>query len=274
MQRLSLQFKDKPVASIFQQGDSKIVQLSFPAGQTLAKHKAAHTLALMVLQGKIELTVEDEPVSLAALDLVVVDANVEHSVFAIEQSIVALILMPVAATSGHDLAQPHSLEHENAYMNPQLIEQVAEELRPLTRDHIELCKTIDAVQTVSDQGGLHAALQLIDEELKSHFVVEEEYVFPVMALHLGGLDVGPVARLLEEHGKIRKLSSEANQLFEVFARQPDDHVLALLDQKWHELAQALLNHLGKEDSHLFPMASRLFTPEQKQAIGEALRKAL
>jgi len=38
------------------------------------------------------------------------------------------------------------------------------------------------------------------------------------------------------------------------------------------ISKTLLNHLGKEDSHLFPMASRLLTAEEKAAIAAELEQ--
>ena len=272
MQRLSLQFNEKPVQSILQQDNHKVIQLSFEAGQTLVKHETGNTLMLVVLQGAIHFTVEGQTQRLDALDMLVVEPHKEHNVEAIEKSIVLLILLADAASYGEHAAKEQPLDHENAYQNPQLIEQIAEELRPLTQDHIELCKTIEAVHGVADQAALQRALDQISDELKRHFVAEERHVFPLMAKHVGGVDVGPVARLLEEHEKIRKLSKDANTLYQVFSTKPDAHVAELLEQKWRDLSRTLLNHLGKEDSHLFPMASRLFTADEKAALALALRE--
>ncbi len=271
MQKLSLQFKEQPVQSIFKHDNNKFVQLSFEAGQTLANHKTANTLALVVVEGKVHFGHDSQTHMLEALDMVVVEPNQEHSVEALERSIVLLVLLAETKTFSQESPSTQPLDHENAYRNPDLIELVAEELRPLTRDHIALCQSIEAVTTMADKSTIKNVLDQISEELKHHFVAEEKYVFPLMSKHLGGGDVGPVARLLEEHEKIRNLSAQANAIFEVYDTKPDDHVQELLKVKWQDLSRALLNHLGKEDSHLFPMASRLFTPEEKASIAVALK---
>lgn len=56
----------------------------------------------------------------------------------------------------------------------------------------------------------------------------------------------------------------------VYQELGDEHVQSLLLNQVAELSRSLLNHLGKEDSHLFPMASRLLTAQEKTAIAKEL----
>jgi hemerythrin-like domain-containing protein len=166
-------------------------------------------------------------------------------------------------------AEP-SLEHENALMNPKLIENVAPQLRPFVEDHIKICKVLDSAKGTIKKETVEAVLQVVGEEIDHHFVAEEELLFPRMGKHVGGTDVGPVARLIEEHHKIRNLYRELQETFDVFVKQDSERTRTSLNEKMEELFITLLNHLGKEDSHIFPMASRLLTEDEKNAVAEGL----
>ncbi|MCL6443808.1 MAG: hemerythrin domain-containing protein [Alicyclobacillus sp.] len=272
MEKFSLKFRDKPVQSILQRGESKFVQLSFKPGQGLTKHRAPLALTVVVLTGRVLFTVDDKTEVLEASEMLTVDPAVEHAIEAVEKSTVLLVLTPdVKQVEAPVSVANRPLEHENVYRHPELIEQIAPELRALVEDHMEVCKTLESVVHTPDQETIRTALWAIKGELDSHFVAEEEVLFPRMAAHVGGMDVGPVARLIEEHAHIRRLHAEAEELMTAWEQTGDEHAQSLLSEKVAELSRALLNHLGKEDSHLFPMASRLMTAEEKSVIAIELK---
>lgn len=286
MEKMSLQFRDKPVQSLAKRGESKFVQLSFDPGQGLTRHRAPLALTVVVLTGAVRFTVGDDEELLRASEMVMLDPNVEHAIAGVEKSTVLLVLTPPGAeteTGSEDTSSHHpgedaastgsersGLEHDNAYRNPALLEQIAPEIRPLVEDHIEVCGALEAVAAIPDLPTITSTVRLVGQELSRHFVVEETSLFPRMAAYVGGVDVGPVARLLEEHQHIRHLHQEAQSLLSAFEELGDDHVRTLLNAKVQELSRTLLNHLGKEDSHLFPMASRLLTQEEKSAVAAEL----
>lgn len=271
MERISLSFKEKLVSGVATVEGCKFVQLSMEKGQGLTKHKAPHVLNFIVLSGRVRFALGDDDNILETSDMITVEPGLEHEVEALEKSVALLILVPKApvfqATTQN--AEP-ALDHENAFMNPKLIENVAPELRPLVEDHIEVCRILDEAKGKVVKDKVQAAIEIVGEELDHHFVAEEELLFPRMAKHVGGMDVGPVARLIEEHRKIRRLHGEAKEIFDQYLKDESGHVESLLGEKMKDLTHALLNHLGKEDSHLFPMASRLMTDEEKKAIAEGL----
>lgn len=274
MKRNSLSFKEKLVSPVTKVEDCNFVQLSMQPGQGLTKHRTPHHLNLLVLSGRILFTLGDEEIELNASEMITVEPNLEHAVEAIEKSVALLMLVPVPKAQAAETTKSteFALEHENAFMHPELMEMVAPELRPLVEDHIEVCQVLESVKGDVDSEKVLEVLRVIGKELNHHFVAEEELLFPVMAKHVGGIDVGPVARLIEEHQKIRRLHGEAQELLDIYTKQENDHMEALLGEKMKELSRSLLNHLGKEDSHLFPMASRLLTDEEKKAIAEGLPK--
>lgn len=275
MEKFSLEFRDRPVQSIVQRGESKFVQLSFEPGQGLTKHRAPLALTVVVLTGQVLFTVGEQSEYLKASEMLTLDPAVEHAIEAVDQSTVLLILTPLA--TGKEKPLPASeeavrpLEHENVFKHPELIEQIAVELRPLVTDHIELCKTLEATARTLNEETIRTMLSTIKEELESHFVAEEEVLFPRVAAHVGGMDVGPVARLMDEHAYIRDLYKNAESLMSDCGQMRNAHSWTLLKNQVAELSRVLLNHLGKEDSRLFPMASRLLTPEEKAAVAVELK---
>lgn len=113
---------------------------------------------------------------------------------------------------------------------------------------------------------------VIGLELTRHFVYEEEILFPQLAQHLGGADVGPVPKLLKEHQQVRELHKILSAWDAAAPSQDRDDIQRLLVKRLRELARLLWNHIEKEDSHLFTMASRILTPEEKAAVGEEIER--
>lgn len=264
MNKVSFAFQEQNVKSVLQHGEGKFVQLSLNPGEGLTKHRTPHHLAVIVLRGVIRFSLGGETEELSAQEMVTVEPKVEHAVEAVEQSIVLLVIMPqyeapMVPTAGY------AVDHENAYQNPALLDTIIPELRSLVDDHIELCKLLS--QHAEDHfEEIPPLLKAVARELDTHFLAEEEVVFPPVALHTGGKDVGPIPRLLDEHHRIRNLHREATQILSLAQSQADPHAEELLKEKIIELSTQLLNHLGKEDSHLFPMAGRLLTEDEKKEI--------
>lgn len=274
MEKISLQFRDKQVQCVLQRDETKFIQLSLAPHKGLTKHRTPHNLAVLVLTGKVLFTIEEQSFVLEASEMLAVDPGVEHAIEGIEQSTVLLVLTPdfKLSESAPVLPRTQTSEHENAYRHPELIEHIAPELRPLVDDHIALCKVLEATASVPHEREIRSALEMIQTELQTHFVAEEQVVFPRIAAHVGGQDVGPVARLLAEHAHIRRLYAEARELLKTWEETGDAHIHELVADKIQQLSASLLNHLGKEDSHLFPMASRLLSQEEKAAVANELQE--
>jgi quercetin dioxygenase-like cupin family protein len=94
MNTYPLVFREHFVQLIKENNAYKAVQLSFPQGKILEKHKTSSHLLLVVVSGQIQVNA-DEDVLLQADHLVSLEPNVEHSVEAMEDSIILLILTPV-----------------------------------------------------------------------------------------------------------------------------------------------------------------------------------
>jgi quercetin dioxygenase-like cupin family protein len=68
---------DKPVGTI--------TLFAFDAGQKLSEHTAPYDAVVQVLDGRAELTISGEQVSVAAGELVIMPGNVPHAVTAAER---------------------------------------------------------------------------------------------------------------------------------------------------------------------------------------------
>jgi hemerythrin-like domain-containing protein/quercetin dioxygenase-like cupin family protein len=273
MQKFSLEFKDRSVQSLFTSGEAKVVLASFEPGQGLTKHMAKHTVNLIVLTGKIKLTVKGEVQELNAHEMVIVEPATEHAIEAIEKSTLLMNLIPEPDSTQANAAGPGegaALKHTTAFDQPDLIDKVAPELRCFVEDHIEVCQALHRAKQAFDIEQYQSTLKIVGEELNRHFVYEEEILFPRLNKVLGGADVGPVPRLLQEHEKIRSVYCSVSDLVERY--QSDKNAQGPLETQMHNLVELLWSHVGKEDNHLFPMAGRLLSAEDKKAVEREVKE--
>ena len=86
-----LESADHPVAKSFHVGDKfKVLIFGFKKGMKLEDHEAKHPTKLLVLEGDIMYHAEKKDIRLKEYDEIDIPANVEHSVGALEESIVLL----------------------------------------------------------------------------------------------------------------------------------------------------------------------------------------
>lgn len=71
---------------------SREIRILFKKGQLMKEHKAGFPIAVEVHQGTITFGVEGKELDLKAGDLIYLEANVPHNLFAVEDSIVRLTL--------------------------------------------------------------------------------------------------------------------------------------------------------------------------------------
>ena len=262
MKKYELTFRDQMVQPLLEIDGNRVVLLSLTEGKGLSKHKNDHNLWLLVLSGKIQFYADDDTVVLGAGEGALVKASSEHSLEALVESRVVLHLL---AAETHFEREP---DHVTAYDHPELLEQIAPEIRSLVEDHIELHKLLLRIGKNSDANEYKAVLAAVGDELNRHFVYEEEILFPRLGRYLGGADVGPVPKLLKEHQEIRQLHSDCSERFLHLDEVPE--APRELAARMSALKELLVQHMSKEDSHLFTMASRLLSSEDKAAIAREL----
>mgnify|MGYP001251090913 FL=1 len=97
-------FEEAPAKPVLDNGVSKVVQFSFPKGKGLPKHQTTSDILVFVLQGKIRFVAEQNEAELAAGHLVSLEKQVEHSIEALEDSVVVLVLTP--SPQKHSIMKP------------------------------------------------------------------------------------------------------------------------------------------------------------------------
>jgi len=132
-------------------------------------------------------------------------------------------------------------------------------------------------RSIQDTGKVHA--EELDRMLdffrnfadRCHHAKEEELLFVKMqerGMPVGG---GPIAVMLLEHDEGRqRVKAVAEALPQ--AREGDAAAIASVRDSLSAYVQLLRAHIDKEDNVLYPMADRLFAPEDQQALTEAFEK--
>lgn len=268
MKQFNLGFQDSRFRPLFESGNNKIVQVSLPVNYRIDKHQKDQHLTIIALSGKVQVETGGQKVELTPSNMLVIEPKQEHALFALEESIVLLVLMQKVADVFDEVVMEENCELTSIYTNPEKIELIAPELRSFVEDHVEVCKALEVAKGSFNYENYESALNLIGDELKRHFVYEEEIFFPKWGPYLGGNDVGPVPKLIKEHKKIREMHKKILPLMDQWKVEP--HVQTDLVDKMEKLSYFLLKHIEKEDTHLFPMASRLLSAEDKTAIAKEL----
>jgi hemerythrin-like domain-containing protein len=151
----------------------------------------------------------------------------------------------------------------------------------LKHEHKIILKVLDAVrheaQDVGDTGKLHVEKlgKILDFFRvfvdRCHHGKEEEYFFPTMEKRGIPADKGPIPVMLHEHvggrNAVKAISEaleRANQGNAASTEAVATH-LAILDEH-------LRSHIDKENEVLFPMADKVFTAEDQQALVASFEK--
>jgi hemerythrin-like domain-containing protein len=103
---------------------------------------------------------------------------------------------------------------------------------------------------------------------RCHHGKEEKYLFPMLATHGYGPEMGPVAVMLNEHEQgrafIRAMAAAVDTddaaSPAAFARAADGYVMLLS------------GHIQKEDGILFKIADQVLSPEDQQAVTEGFER--
>lgn len=103
MQTYSLHYSDTFIEPILDNVFTKVIKFSFEKGKELQKHKTSSDILVTVLEGHIRFQAEEE-ITLKAGDMVTLDKYIEHSIVALEKSVVLVVLTP--SPSFHSIFKP------------------------------------------------------------------------------------------------------------------------------------------------------------------------
>lgn len=103
-----------------------------------------------------------------------------------------------------------------------------------------------------------------------HNTKEEEHLFPLIEERGVSRDGGPLAVMLQEHEQSRELLAELKPLVEAYAKGNGD--LAAVKRVYAVYINLLKDHFWKENDILYPMAQRVMTPEDGDAVVAGIEK--
>jgi len=106
---------------------------------------------------------------------------------------------------------------------------------------------------------------------KCHHAKEEGYLVPKMEERGISRESKPISFMLKEHIRGReKVKAIAEALPK--AKRGDSSAIKSLKDNLSTYVQLLRGHIDREDNILFPMADRILTPEDQEALAEAFEK--
>jgi hemerythrin-like domain-containing protein len=104
-----------------------------------------------------------------------------------------------------------------------------------------------------------------------HHAKEEKRLFVKMNERGMPLNAGPLAVMLREHEEGRRMVRSAADALPLAARG-DKRALQALKEGLAGYVDLLRAHIDKEDNILYPMADKLFTPDDQKALAEAFAR--
>jgi len=151
----------------------------------------------------------------------------------------------------------------------------------LKHEHKIVLKVLDAVkreaQAIADTGQVW--VERLDKILdffrvfvdRCHHGKEEEYLFPKMQERGLPADKGPIPVMLHEHAGGRNTVQAISEAL-ARAKQGDISAPAAVAAYLALLDEHLRGHIDKENEVLFPMADKMLTPGDQQALVAAFEK--
>ncbi len=151
----------------------------------------------------------------------------------------------------------------------------------LRHEHKIILKVLEAVrheaQAIADTGkfnveNLNKMLDFFRVFVdQCHHGKEEEYLFPTMEKRGIPADKGPIPVMLHEHiGGRNAVQAISEALAQV--RQGDVEATGTVAVNLAILDEHLRSHIDKENEVLFPLADKVFTPEDQQTLVASFEK--
>ena len=125
---------------------------------------------------------------------------------------------------------------------------------------------------LDERQAVEAALRYFRESGPRHTHDEEQSLFPRLK---DSPDVqAQITRLYGEHQEADELHAEVNELFTAWlnGETPSSEEARGLREMTHRLAELYREHIGIEEDHVFPHATRTLSPDAIAAIGREFQQ--
>lgn len=193
------------------------------------------------------------------------------------------------------------MDPPDAYAPPGEVEVDYESMHPLIQhlmdEHQEFVDVLndfeDVIVRISEKGldreahtGLSDFFRKLDEEVVSHNLKEEKFLFPLLQERLlekgehstGAHPTTAVDMLEDDHSKFIQLAAVAFNFFGLAGRLPDPASVAVtLDvalEQSKALVEVLRLHIFREDNIVFPSAQEHLSTDEMDGLFEQLNHSL
>lgn len=148
----------------------------------------------------------------------------------------------------------------------------------LRHEHQMVLRVLDAAEkeaaSIRRNGTVHVPLvrEMVDFFRnfvdRCHHAKEEKHLFSVMHQQGMSLESGPLAVMLHEHDQGRAcIQAILNAIPQ--EGEPDEAAATTIAENLSRYASLLRSHINKEDNVLYPMADRLLSDADQEALTEA-----
>ena len=158
-------------------------------------------------------------------------------------------------------------QHTNFY--EAILENIAPELHPFIDEHHQtwgLMKKVRNANENEESIELYChALKVIAFEIEHHFKNEEKIILTRLKSYFPNQEVGPIAKLIDEHRSIEAKYVEVHKLANINRESKE------LIKEIKMLAYLVMKHIEKEDHYFYPMVSQILNEEEKKEIYSLLK---
>ena len=148
----------------------------------------------------------------------------------------------------------------------------------LKHEHQMILRVLDAAEkeaaSIRKNGIVHVTLvrEMVDFFRnfvdRCHHTKEEKHLFALMHQKGMSMQFGPLAVMLHDHDQGR---ARIQAILEALPKegQPNEAAAAKIAENLSLYASLLRSHIAREDSVLYPMADRLLSPADQEALTDA-----
>lgn len=242
-----------------QPGGTKVVLFALDGGQEISPHAAPFPAELTVLEGLLEVQVGDHKEAVGSHSFLRLPKSVPHSLHALVRTHFMLVMR-----RGAGVKEEHGCSGRGHCHHAEGEEVRHPLLKQWMAEHAEAMRRMAILHEALDQELWGVARDVSDwlaSELKTHNHAEEQLLFPLLDPHFPG--GGPTFVMRAEHTHLWALMDQlGTALNEAKGREAKEAGHALIDH--------LRAHIDKENRILYPMAERMLSPQELEALAAVL----